>query len=187
MRPLESRMSEAAEARLNEIIARYPQPKSAVMSALYMAQEEFGVLDNRAVSWISGKLDIAPVHVWELISFYSMYHSRPVGRYHFQVCRTLSCAARGSKALVEYLKKRFGIKTGEVSADGLWSFEEVECLGACGGAPVCEVNDLYVENLDEEKLAAFVDRVSKERPDLSFSTVKDRPGDGFVKWQNTPR
>lgn len=176
---MKDRVSQQAEARLGEIMAQYPEPKSAMMYGLYLAQEEFGVLDQRAVNWLSARLDAAPAHIWEIITFYSLYYKHPVGRYHFQVCRTLSCELRGSRAIVEYLKQRFGLKAGEVSADGLWSYEEVECLGSCGTAPVCQINDCYFENLTPEKIGEIVDRISRVKPDLRLSTLKDSLGEGL--------
>jgi NADH-quinone oxidoreductase subunit E len=172
-------ISVQAEQRLSELKSRYPDSKSAVMAALYIAQEELGSLNEAAVQWVSERTGVAPVHVMELASFYSMYYRKPVGRYHFQVCRTLSCALRGSRRIVEYLKERFKIEPGQVSADGLWSYEEVECLGACGGAPACEINDCYFENLTAEKLGEIIDRVAAEKPDLRYSTIKDSLGEGL--------
>ncbi len=172
-------MSAAAAQRLTEIKKRYPHPHSAVMSALYLAQEELGVIDQRGIQWVSEQLEMAPVHVQEVATFYTMYYKQPVGAYHFQVCRTLSCALRGSKHLTEHLKKRFHIKPNEVSADGKWSYEEVECLGSCGTAPMCEINDTYFENLTPEKLEAIIQRIEKEKPELRLSTLTDSLGDGL--------
>ena len=172
--------SEDAVKRVEELKSKYPDPRSAVMPALYIAQEEVGHLNDDAVSWVSDQIGISPVHVKELVTFYTMYYSKPVGRYHFQVCRTLSCALRGSKELLEFLHERFGVKPGEVTEDGLWSYEAVECLGSCGTAPMCEINDHYFENLTPDKLKEIVERIEKEEPDLRFSTKKDKLGDGLA-------
>ena len=172
-------ISENGERRLKEVMALYPDARSAAMAALYIAQEELKVLDERAVAWVSERLGMSAIQVQELISFYGMYHSRPVGRYHVQVCRTLSCAVLGGKFIAEYIFNRFGTKPGEVSANGMWSLEEVECLGSCGTAPVCLINDCLFEKLTAEKFRLIVDRIEKEKPDLSLSTVRDELGGGL--------
>jgi NADH-quinone oxidoreductase E subunit len=172
-------LSEAAEKRAREIIPLYPQSRSAIMPLLYIAQDELGYLSQEAVSWVADKLSLPPVQVWEVATFYTMYYKKPVGKYHFQVCRTLPCALRGAKMVSEYLQKKFGLNPGQVSSDGLWSFEEVECLGSCGTAPMCQINDTFFENLTEAKLDGLIERIEKERPDLRFSTVRDELGAGL--------
>lgn len=174
------RLSDAAEKRLENIKRLYPDQRSAVMAALYIAQEELGHISHAAVNWVSDRMKLPPVQVMEVASFYTMYYKRPVGKYHIQICRTLSCALRGARKLSECVHKRLKLAPGEVSADGKWSFEEVECLGSCGTAPMCEINDTYFENLTAEKLEEILTRIEKEQPDLRFSTVQDRLGDGFA-------
>jgi NADH-quinone oxidoreductase subunit E len=173
-------LSDTAENRAIEVISLYPQARSAIMPLLYIAQEELGSITQEAVEWVAAKLSIAPVQVWEVATFYTMYYKKPVGKYHVQVCRTLPCALRGAKFISEFLHKRLGLQPGEVSKDGLWSFEEVECLGSCGTAPMCQINDVFFENLTEEKLGALMVRIEKEKPDLRFSTVKDELGAGLA-------
>jgi NADH-quinone oxidoreductase E subunit len=173
-------LSEAAEKRAHEILARYPQSRSAVMPLLYIAQEELGHITQQAVEWVAARLKMPPVQVWEVATFYTMYYKKPVGRYHVQVCRTLPCALRGAKKVSEYVHKRLGIKPGEVTQDGMWSFEEVECLGSCGTAPMCQINDAFFENLTEERLEALLVRIEKEQPDLRLSTVRDGLGAGLA-------
>ncbi len=175
-------LPEEYEKRLEEIKALYPDPRSAVMSALYLAQEHFGYLKEEAILWVSSRLEIPPVHVMEVATFYTMYYKKQVGRYHIQVCRTLSCALRGSKKIAACLQRRFGIKAGEITPDGMWSYEEVECLGSCGSAPVCEINDRYFENLSEEKLSRIIDAIEASKPDLRFSTLHDALGDGVKEF-----
>lgn len=176
---MEAGLSEQAEKKLREIQGSYPDPKSAVMAALYIAQEELGCIGDEAINWVAQRTGIAPVHVMELASFYGMYHSAPRGRYHFQLCRGLCCALRGANALTVYIKQRFALEAGQVSSNGLWSFEEVECLGSCGTAPACLINDHCFENLSVEKLGQIIERIEAEEPDLSFSTVYDSLGDGL--------
>lgn len=173
------KLSENAEKRIEEIKKRYPDPKSAVMPALYIAQEELGTITDQAIEWAAEKVGMAPVHVREVATFYTMYYKKPVGKYHVQICRTLSCALCGARKLSEHLKNRLKIGPGEVTPDGMWSYEEVECLGSCGTAPMCEINDCYFENLTVEKFEQILARIEKEKPDLRFSTVNDRLGEGL--------
>jgi NADH-quinone oxidoreductase E subunit len=169
---------EGVEA-LSRIKKKYPDPKSAVMPALYIAQEEIGVIDDVAIKWVSDQLGISPVHVMELASFYTMYYRKPVGKYHVQVCRTLSCGLRGSKKITQHLKDRFDLEPGEVSEDGMWSYEQVECLGSCGTAPMCEINDCYFENLTTEKLDDILNQLEKLQPNLRYSTKSETLGEGL--------
>lgn len=169
-----------ADKRAAEIISQYPQKRSAVMPLLYIAQEHTRFVTQQAVEWVAAKLDLPPVQVWEVATFYTMYYKKPVGKYHVQVCRTLPCALRGARKVSEYFHKRLGVKPGEVTKDGLWSFEEVECLGSCGTAPMCQINDVFFENLTDEKLDGIVARIEKEQPDLRYSTIKDELGAGLT-------
>jgi NADH-quinone oxidoreductase E subunit len=169
-----------ADKRADEIVSRYPQKRSAVMPLLYIAQEHTRFITQQAVEWVAAKLDLPPVQVWEVATFYTMYYKKPVGKYHVQVCRTLPCALRGARKVSEYFHKRLGVKPGEVTKDGLWSFEEVECLGSCGTAPMCQINDVFFENLTDEKLDGIVARIEKEQPDLRYSTIKDELGAGLT-------
>ena len=173
------KLSDKAEQRIEEIKKRYPDARSAVMPALYIAQEELGHVTDKAIEWVSEKVGIAPVHVREVATFYTMYYKKPVGKYHVQVCRTLSCALCGARKLTEHLKQRLKINPGEITADGMWSYEEVECLGSCGTAPMCEINDCYFENLTVEKFEQLLSRIEKEKPDLRYSTVNDKLGAGL--------
>ncbi len=172
-------ISEQAKKRIEEIKKLYPDPKSAVMPALYLAQEELGFISQEAIKWVAEVTEMPPVHVQEVATFYTMYYKQPVGKYHVQVCRTLACALCGSKKLMEYLKQRLEVDPHEVTADGQWSYEAVECLGSCGTGPMCEINDTYFENLTPGKLAELMNRIEKEKPDLRFSTKNDRLGDGL--------
>lgn len=173
------KLSDAAEKKIEQYKKRYPDPRSAVMPALYMAQEELGSITQDAINWVSEKVGIPPAHVWEVATFYTMYYKKPVGKYHFQVCRTLSCAILGAKKLTQHLEKRFNVAPGEVTADGMWSYEEVECLGSCGSAPMCEVNDCFFENLTPEKLEKLIQAIEREKPNLRYSAVNEELGAGL--------
>lgn len=171
--------SAKAEQRVEEIKKLYPSAKSAVMPALYIAQEEIGYINDAAIEWVSARVGIAPVHVREVATFYTMYYRKPVGKYHVQVCRTLACALCGGRKLTEHLKSRFKVGPNEVTPDGMWSYEEVECLGSCGTGPLCEINDCYFENLTVEKLDKLLTRIENEKPDLRLSTLNDSLGAGL--------
>ncbi len=172
-------LSKEAEKRVEELLALYPDKRSAVMPILYIVQEEKGYIPDEAIDWVSSVTSITPAHVLELVTFYTMYRRKPLGRYHIQICRTLSCAVCGAAKLKEYIKERLKVPARTPTEDGMWSWEEVECLGSCGTAPMCEINDIYFENLTPEKLGEIMDKIEKEKPDLSFSTVKDTLGKGL--------
>lgn len=181
---MEFKMSNEAVSALEEIKKRYADPKSAVMPALYLVQQEHNGISDQGIQWVADHLGFSPVNVRELVTFYSMYHFRKndnpsVGKYHFQVCRTLSCGIAGSKALCEKLNQELKLLPGEVSTDGMFSYEQVECLGSCGTAPVCQINDTFFENLTPEALGTLIERIMKEKPDLSFDLKTERLGEGF--------
>lgn len=174
-----SSLPQVAEERLAELTARYPNPRSAIMAALYIAQEHFGYISEGAIQWVSHRIGVAPVKVMEVATFYSMYYKKPVGKYHVQVCRTLSCALRGAKQITKHLHERLGVAPGEVTPDGVWSYEEVECLGSCGTAPMCEINDRYFENLTVAGLDEIMKEIESSYPALRLSTVHDELGAGL--------
>ncbi len=175
-------LSEATERRLQEVIALYPQPRSAIMSALWLAQDEIGYLSDEAIDWVADRLKLPPVHVLEVATFYTMYFRQKKGKYHVQICRTLSCALRGSVELTKCIAEKLGTEPREITADGKWSFEEVECLGSCGTAPICQINDRYFENLTPEKLLELMTKIEHEQPDLSFQTKTNTIGDGLKQY-----
>lgn len=175
------KLSEKAEARIAELKRRYPNPQSALMPVLFIVQEEKGYVSTEGFSWIAEVFNVPVVRVQELVSFYTMYRQKPAGKYHIQVCRTLSCALNGAADLVECLQRRMQLKPHEISADGLWSYEVVECLGSCGSGPAAQINDTLFEKLNCNKLNQLIDRIEREQPDLSLSTVADRLGEGLPK------
>lgn len=174
-----AKLSDAAEKRVAELMKRYPSTKSAVMPALYIAQEECGWLTDEAIAWVAARLDLAPAHVFSVATFYTMYYKQAVGRYHIQICRTLSCMICGARALAAHLREKLGVGPGQVTANGEWSWEEVECLGSCGTAPMVQINDVFFENLTVESLDALMARIEREKPDLRFSTVRGELGNGM--------
>lgn len=139
------------EREIDEIIARYPVKRSASLMLLHAIQERFGWISSDAVQWVASKLELQPIHVLELVTFYPMFRQSPAGRFQFKVCRTLSCALGGSHQLHEHLCRKFGLdphKHGiQTTADGRFSVEFVECLAGCGMAPVMMVNDDFHEGV----------------------------------------
>ena len=142
---------------IRELPAKYPQPRSAVMPALDLAQEELGHLTPEAMSEVAAALDLDPGYVEGVATFYSLFHLSPIGKHHFYICTNLSCSLRGSSDIVEHFKSVAGVKQpDEVSADGLFSYEEVECLGACEYAPMMRLDQQYHYDLTPAKIDALI-------------------------------
>ncbi|MCL4139592.1 UNVERIFIED_CONTAM: hypothetical protein GTU68_024744 [Idotea baltica] len=152
------------------------------MPALYIAQEQLGWLTDEAISWVATELELAPAHVRSVATFYTMYYKQPVGKYHIQICRTLSCMLCGAKELTAHITKRLAVAACEITEDGMWSFEEVECLGSCGSAPMLEINDVFFENLTAESLDKLMDRIESEQPDLRYNTQAGELGAGLADY-----
>lgn len=157
------------KVKINELKARYPQPRSALMPALYVIQNRYGTITKEHVEDLAFEFEMQPIQIQEVVSFYTMYKTKPSGIYHIRICRTLSCAISGANTLKDYLWEKLDLNEKEVSADGLWSFETVECLGACDKAPVIQINDTLFEKMTPEKLAQLLDKIAAERPNLSLS------------------
>jgi NADH-quinone oxidoreductase subunit E len=156
--------SEEKLAKVNEIIARYPQGKhkSALIPVLHMAQDEFGGwLSADTMDYVAMLLRLEPIEVYEVATFYSMYNLKPVGRYLFEVCQTGPCMINGSDSIIEYIGKKLGIKPGETTADGLFTLKTVECLGACGYAPMMQLGKHFREHLTAEKVDAIIEECRK--------------------------
>ena len=154
--------SAATLAKYHEILVRYPERQAALLPTLWLAQHEFGWLSHEALNYVADLMQLPAARVAGVASFYTMYYKQPVGKYHLQVCRTLSCALRGAGDITACLEKRLGIKTGETTPNGRFTLSEVECLASCGTAPMLQLNDDYVENLTVEKTLAMVDKLEKE-------------------------
>ena len=146
-------------ARLDEILTRYPpdRKRSAVLPALYLVQYQQGYITANAMRYVAGLLEITPADVEDVVSFYTMFYTKPVGKFVLQVCRTLSCAVNGAGRVTEELAAVLGIKPGETDAAGQFTLLEVECLGACDRAPVVMVNDAWHECLKPEAAKKLVD------------------------------
>ena len=152
--------SEEKLNKVNEIMKRYPEGKhkSALLPVLHLAQDEFGGwLDTPVMDYVATLLKIEPIEVYEVASFYSMYNLKPVGKYLFEVCQTGPCMLNGSDQIIEYIKQKLNIGTGETTTDGMFTLKTVECLGACGYAPMMQLGKTYREHLTKEKINAIVE------------------------------
>ena len=143
--------------KFEETVARYPKKEAAMLPVLNLAQKEFGHLGPEAIAYVAKLMDQAPARVHGVVSFYTMYNMKPIGRHHIQVCRTLSCALRGAEKMTGFIKNKLDIELGQTTADGRFTLSEVECLASCGTAPMMQIGDDYYENLTEEKLGEILD------------------------------
>ena len=149
--------------------ARYPQPRSAVMPALDLAQEELGHLTPEAMSEVASALQLDPGYVEGVATFYTLFHLEPIGKHRFYMCTNLSCTLRGAEEIVDHLRGAIGVKEpDEVSADGLFSYEEVECMGACEYAPMCRLDHAYHYDLTPDSIDRLVaERKSPTKPEVT--------------------
>jgi NADH-quinone oxidoreductase subunit E len=150
--------------KFDRIIARYPVKRSAIVPLLLFAQDEIGYVSDEAVEEIARRVGVQPIEVIEDISYYSMLRRQPLGRYNLQVCTNISCMLRGGEEIFQHCSKKLGIGHKQTTPDGLFSLEEVECLGACCGAPAMQVNYDYYENLTPEKVDALIEKLKKKDP-----------------------
>lgn len=162
--------SEAAKKEIDHWVAKYPsgRQQSAVVAALFVAQRENGNwLSDAAMEAVADYLQIPKIVVFEAATFYDMFNLKPTGKHKISVCTNVSCQLRGSDELVACLKSRLGIVPGETTPDGLFSLREVECMAACTGAPMCQIDDKrYHENLTPEKMLALIDAmIAQEQQD----------------------
>jgi NADH-quinone oxidoreductase subunit E len=160
------KFSDSKLQEVEKIIARYPKgkQKSALLPVLHLAQEEFGGwLDVPVMDYVASLLQIEPIEVYEVATFYSMYNLQPVGKYMFEVCQTGPCMLNGSDDIVQYIYEKLGIRPGETTSDGLFTLKTVECLGACGYAPMMQMGKTYREHLTKEKIDAIVDECRRNQ------------------------
>ncbi|HVO96183.1 MAG TPA: NAD(P)H-dependent oxidoreductase subunit E [Terriglobales bacterium] len=138
-------------------VARYPKKEAAMLPVLYLAQREFGHIGAEAVAYVAKLMDQPPARVQGVVSFYSMYNMKPIGRHHIQICRTLPCALGGAEKITAFIKQKLGIEPGQTTPDGRFTLSEVEGLASCGSAPMMQINDDYYENLTEKKTEEILD------------------------------
>src|SRR3954468_21286978 len=167
--PVASPFSPEQQKRFDEgfaqAIAKYPpeRRKAALLPVLHLAQDELGWLPENAMAYVAQLLDIPPVRVREVATFYTMYRLRPTGRQHIGVCNSVSCWAMGSEKILQLCAEKLGIRAGEMTRDGHFSLEEVACLASCGTAPAVLVNNFtYVENVTPESLDKLIDKLRDE-------------------------
>jgi NADH-quinone oxidoreductase E subunit len=152
--------------KVEEIKKRYPKQMAAVLPVLWLAQEQFGWISEEIMHYVAGLLDVPFSHILGVVTFYTMYNTKPVGKYHIQVCANVSCMLRGSDNLVEHLERKLGVRVGETTSDKMFTLDEVECLGSCGTAPMMQVNDDYYDNLTAEKVNRLLDEFRNQKSEI---------------------
>jgi len=160
----EIEFSGRAKQKFNEILKQYDSKRSALLPVLHLAQDEFGHLSDPVIEYLAKLMDLSTAQVMEVVSFYHMFHRKPRGEHHLQFCATISCWMNGSHQLYKNTCARLGIKDGEVTPDGKFSVQRVECLGSCGSAPVVQINECYYENLTPEKLNRLINSCKEGNP-----------------------
>ena len=155
-------LSQALLKKFEQVIARYPLKRSAIVPCLLFAQDEIGFISDEVIEEVARRVEVRPIEVIEDIGYYSMLHRKPLGKYNLQVCTNVSCMVRGGEEILEHCKKRLGIGHKETTPDGLFSLEEVECLGACCGAPAMQVNYDFYEDLTPDKVDSILERLKKD-------------------------
>lgn len=156
------RLTDAYKEQVDAILSRYPEKRSAMLPLLQLVQRERGYVSEEAMREVAEIIGCRPVDVYDVVTFYTIFNRRPVGKYLLEVCRTLSCALMGGRKLTRHLEERLGIKSGETTPDGLFTLREVECIGACSNAPAMLINNLIYENLTPEKLDAIIEDLRAE-------------------------
>lgn len=159
---MEFKFTEENIKRIENEIEKYPVKRPAVMAALWIAQEQNGWISGEVIREVSSLLDMTPEDVLGIISFYTMYHQKPMGKYHIQVCTNVSCMLRGGYDIFNQVKEKLNIDNMQVTENNLFSLEEVECMGSCGTAPMIAVNEDYYENLDKEKVDQLLNSLKEK-------------------------
>jgi NADH-quinone oxidoreductase subunit E len=156
------RFSETTLREYQEVLGRYPTRQAALLPTLWMAQREFGWISDEVEEYVARLMELPPAHVRAVVSFYTMYYRKPMGRWHLDVCTTLPCRLRGAEQIVDCLSRKLGIGPGETTADGRFSLSQVECLASCGSAPMLQLNQgRYYENLTPESITQLVDELAR--------------------------
>lgn len=148
--------------KIDEVITHYPVKRSATLPLLHLIQEDAGYISDEAIEWVATKLELQPINVYEVVTFYPMFRRQPIGRRHIKVCRTLSCALTGGYKVCERFEKEFDTHRGEISPDGEVTIEFVECLASCGTGPVVMIDDDLHEKVDEAKVKQLADQIRAE-------------------------
>ncbi len=164
-------LSEKTVKRIEAEYTKYPDKRSVTLPALRIVQEDNAHISESAMADIATLLGLTPIQVYEVATFYSQYNLKPVGKYFIQVCKTLACSLVGAGSIVDYLQEKLGIAVGETTQDGLFTLKLVECLAACGGAPMMQINDRYYEGLNPER----VDRILSDLKKYGTSDLATGP------------
>ena len=154
-------LPEGLERKYQQLETRYPVKRSALIPMLLYGQDEFGFISDELIEEIARRLDLKTVQVEETLGYYSMLHRKPLGKYHVQVCTNISCMLRGGEELLEHCKERLGIGHKQTTPDGVFSLEEVECIGACSWAPAVQVNYDFHENLTPDAMNIVLEQYRK--------------------------
>jgi len=149
--------TEEKEQEFQRIAKKYPKLDAMMLPALWLVQEQEGWVSPDAMVFVADKLNKTPIEVYEFATFYTMFNLKPIGTYHIELCKTLSCMVMGAPELKKFVKDTLGIGPGETSEDGKFHFSEVECQGACGGAPMIALNNQYHENMSVDKLKKIIE------------------------------
>lgn len=151
--------SENGRTEFEQLLTRYPDKEAVILPTLYLAQREFGHVSDEAIVYVAELLGVSPAQIEGVATFYTMYNRKPVGKYHVQICRNISCSLLGAEHLIEHVAGKLGVKPGGTTPDGKFTLSLAECLGSCGTAPVMQVNDDYYENLTEASIDAILDKL----------------------------
>ncbi len=165
--------------RIDRIVARYPRKLAAMLPVLWVVTEEKGWISPDAMVWVAERLECSPAKVQAVVTFYTMFDDRPVGKYKLQVCRTLSCELMGARKIIDHLRERLGIEPGETTEDGMFTLQEVECLASCGTAPMMQCNLKFYEHLTPERIDALLDELRQREPEWEDvePVIYERPDD----------
>jgi len=148
--------------KINDILKKYPTKKAAIMPVLYLGQEQNGWISKEVMTEVASILEISEEEVFGVVTFYTMFYEKPVGRNHLQVCTNVSCMLRGGYKIYDQVKEKLGLDNWGVTEDKKFSLEEVECMGSCGTAPMMAVNEDYYENLTQERVSEIIESLKSE-------------------------
>ena len=156
------RFSEQLEKRFADMITHYPTKRSVLVPILLYVQDELGSITDEAIAELARRVDVTELEVRNVISYYSMMRTHPIGKYNLQVCTNVSCLLRGGEEILDHCKKSLGVGNKQSTPDGLFHVEEVECIGACSWAPAMQINYDYYENLTPEKVDELIEGIKKK-------------------------
>lgn len=157
----EIQFSEATIAEYRETLRRYPTRQAALIPTLWMAQREFGCISPEVEQYVARLMELPPAHVRAVVTFYTMFHRQPVGRFNLDVCINLSCRLRGADQILDCIRRKLGVEPGQTTADGKFTLNTVECLASCGTAPMLQLNqDRFCENLTVEATVKLLDELA---------------------------